>query len=302
MTIKTGACKSKRKFHMGKGRRYQILAWSMVVGIVALLGGGGTLAWYTLQEREAETAAATVMKPYYLELRNPSETDVLQLSIGSLLQGKTKQIVFCVSSEEVQQINQDTTLFDYELELVYTDNLALKYEIYPLKKVEVSADQSTENLIITEHEVTTNEGTEETAVIYWEKMGGALTGTDVSAERWDQAGLLEASSESGSTEENETSGDAETEEGTDAGDNTENDADTVTQDIINRGTYISYEIQVDESGNTTVDNNLELTAGENTAQYFVLEISWAISSGFEKYDKETDMIYLLAKALQPQPE
>ena len=288
--------KRKKKFHMGKGRRLQLMAWSLVVGMVTLLGGGATYAWYTLKEREAETKTATVMKPYYLELRNPNESDVLQLSIGSLLQGKTKQIVFCVSSEEAEQINQDTTVFDYALELIHTDNLALNYEIYPLQKVDVSPGDNTEDLIITEHEVTTNEGTKETAVIYWQKTAGELIGTDVSAERWEQVGLLEESSQSDSNEEDGTSAD----DGT--GEDAETDADIATQSIINRGTYISYEVQMDENGNLIVDNNLELTAGAYSAQYFVLEIEWKENIQYSDYVKETDMIYLLAKKLQPEPE
>ena len=266
----------KRKFHMGKGLRLQIYAWCMLVGVVLLVGG--TLAWYTLREREAETEPTTVMKPYYLSLRNPDDTDMVQLSVGSLLQGKTKQIVFCVSSEEAQQINEDTTVFEYALELVHTDNLALKYEIYSLTAVDESEAENVEGLITTEREVNGEDGSTSTEIAYWQKTSDALTGTDVSAKRWEQAGLLEADADTGDA----------------------------TADIINRGTYISYE-KVEADGETegavaAVDNGLELTAGADTAQYFVLEISWNITSGFEKYDKETDMIYLLAKALQPMPE
>ena len=259
---------------MGKGLRLQLLSWSLMIGVVVLLGGAATFAWYTLREREVETTTANVMKPYYLSLRNPNESDVLQLSVGSLLQGKTKQIVFCVSSEEEARVNQDTTIFDYALELVHTDNLALEYELYPLQKVDVEEGESREDLILTEHEIVTGEGTKETAVIYWQKTAGKLTGTDVSEERWAQAGLVE--------------------------EDFDGDMNTATQGVVNRGTYISYAIH--KNGEETIDNNLELTAGENSAQYFVLEISWAINSGFEKYHKETDMIYLVAKVLQPEPE
>jgi len=286
--------KRKKKFHMGKGRRYQLLAWSVVVGMVAMLGGGATYAWYTLKEREAESKTATVMKPYYLELRNPNESDVLQLSIGSLLQGKTKQIVFCVSSEEAQQKNPDTAMFDYALELVHTDNLALNYEIYPLQKVDVSAGESTKDYIVTEYEVTNGANEQQTAVIYWKKTGEALTGKDVSEERWEQAGLLENNGDSGS-EESGASG---------------TDANAATQSIINRGTYIFYEIanevtaEEEELGSeeTTEDTQFELTAGENTAEYFVLEIEWKDNIQYGDYVKETDMIYLVAKAVQPEPE
>ncbi len=304
----------KRKFHMGKGLRLQIYAWCMLVGVVLLVGG--TLAWYTLREREAETEPTTVMKPYYLSLRNPDDTDMVQLSVGSLLQGKTKQIVFCVSSEEAQQINEDTTVFEYALELVHTDNLALKYEIYSLTAVDESEAENVEGLITTEREVNGEDGSTSTEIAYWQKTSDALTGTDVSAKRWEQAGLLEADADTddgvdtgdaAGTDDGADTGDAAgTGDGAGTGEDTGTDAATATADIINRGTYISYE-KVEADGETegavaAVDNGLELTAGADTAQYFVLEISWNITSGFEKYDKETDMIYLLAKALQPMPE
>lgn len=278
--MKSQPDKKERQLHIGKSLRLQVYAWCLVVGVVMLVGG--TFAWYTLREREAETHTATVMKPYYLSLRNPNETDVLQLSVGSLLQGNTKQIVFCVSGEEAEQINKDTTAFEYELELVHTDNLALKYEIYSLDKLEESEAENAENVITTEHEETLEDGTVETQLLYWQKsFGSALVGTDVSAERWKQAELVAEDS------------------ATDA------EADAATEGIVNRGTYISYgKREASQENSVAVDNGLKLEPGEDAyaSQYFVLEISWDIVSGFEKYDKETDMIYLLAKAVQPEPE
>lgn len=264
------ASKRNKKFHISKGLRSLMLAWSAIMGITAMLGAELTFAWYTLKAREAETTVANVMKPYYLSLREADGSDVLQLSIGSLLQGKTKQIVFCVSSEEAQQHNTDTAVFEYELELVHTDNLALKYELYPLVMAEVAEGDSTDGLIVTEHEVTGAYGEQETMLIYWEKTGEELAGTDVSAQRWVQAGLTEDSTDNG--------------------------------DIINSGTYISYDVSAESDDPGFGGEGLQLTAGEATAQYFVLEISWSISAGFDNYDKETDMIYLVAKAVQPEPE
>lgn len=228
----------KEKFNIFKGLRLSSYTWAVLVGVMLLVGV--TFAWYTLQKREAETKAPNVMKPYYLSLSNPDETSTLQLSVGSLLHGSTKQIVFCVNTKEAEQINKDTTTFAYDLELVHTDNLPLNYEIYKLEKLE-------------------------------DTEGTLLEGTDVSALRHAQVGLI-ASAE----------------------------AESTAQSIINKGTYISY-------GKTeSIDNGLELTVGGTggayTSQYFVLEISWKSISDYSKYDKETDMIYLLAKILQPEPE
>ncbi len=246
---------------ISKGLRMQIYAWSALVGVLLMIGI--TFAWYSQQKREAETEIGTVMKPYYLTLLNPSESAALQLSVGSILQGQTKQIVFCVSSEDDSQTNRNPSIFTYDLELVHTDNLALKYEIYPLeKKDETVAGE--DNIIVAE-DIVTEDGATVTKTTYWKKSGEALSGKNVSEERWKQVGLVEAD-----VSEGEASG-----------------GDTSGGDIINRGTYISYK----EAGNTE----------NGSTQYFVLEMEWNITTGFEKYEKETDMIYLLAKAVQPEP-
>ena len=93
--------KRKEKNSIAKGLRMQVLAWAMIVGILMLFGG--TFAWYSIKAREAESKPAEVMKPYYLVLLNPSETDVLQLSVGSLMPGRTKQVVFCVSNKNNEE-------------------------------------------------------------------------------------------------------------------------------------------------------------------------------------------------------
>lgn len=249
-----------RKIHIGENLRLQIYVWSVIVGITMLIGM--TFAWYTLREREAETVNAAVMKPYHLTLRNASETDTLQLAVGSLPNGKTRQIVFCVSNKEDGQVNTDKSAFEYALELIHTDNLALNYEIYPLARV--AEGQS--DIIVAEDVLTDVSGNTTTETTYWQKNGAALAWTDVSDERHTQAG--------------------------------------VTGTEINSGTYISYgKTAGDENGDGAVDNGLVLDAGEQeyASQYFLLEISWAITTGVEKYDKETDMIYLMATAVQPEP-
>lgn len=249
------------KIFIGENLRLQIYGWSIIVGITMLIGM--TFAWYTLREREAETVNAAVMKPYYLTLRNASETDALQLAVGSLPSGKTRQIVFCVSNKGETQVNTAASAFEYALELIHTDNLPLDYMIYPL----VSVEEGQSNIIVAEDVLTDVSGNTATETTYWQKSGSALAGTDVSAVRQAEVGLA----------------------GTE----------------INRGTYISYgKKEADVSGNGAVDNGLILEPGTqgDASQYFLLEISWAITTGVEKYDKETDMIYLLATAVQPEPE
>ena len=73
---------------------------------------------------------------------------------------------------------------------------------------------------------------------------------------------------------------------------------------VNAGKYTSY-------SETSNSQALRLEAGVNLdgtptfdSQYFLLEIDWSdgAAAEFEKYEKETDMIYLLVEALQPKPQ
>jgi len=251
----------KKKIHIGKGLRLSSILWRIAFGIVVFMGA--TFAWYSLQIREAETKSVNVVKPYYLTLLNPSETDVLSLPVGSLPGGHTKQIVLCVSNEN-EQINKDKTAFEYDLELIHTDNLNLNYQVYHLE----AANEDAEGVIVAEDSVTDELGAVSVERTYWIKDGAALIGTDVS-DKQHQAVKL-----------------------------------TNLESIINKGTYISYGKVLDGNGQVIVDNGLELDAGNNSSasQFFLIEITWNEVSNFEKYDKETDMIYVVAKALQEEPE
>ena len=275
--------KKKKKLHIDKDLRIMVYVWGLVVGMMLLVSS--SYAWYTLNTREAETVTPNVMKPYNLELQDATGSVSKQLSIGGLQQGEIKQIVFSVTNKENPQINKNKTAFDYALELIYTNNLALQYEIYPL----ISVQNPDENSLATQETVTVTEGEGENATTveqvvtsYWEKDATALDGEDVSGIRWSQAGLTNVVDDENTNE---------------------NEADAPTADIINRGTYISYEKKTDNLG-AVLNGNMKLDAGEDAyaTQYYVLEIQWSIDEGFEKYDKETDMIYVVAKAVQPEPE
>lgn len=252
--------KKKRIKFIKKGLRIQILVWSCILGGMSLIGG--TFAWYQRVMREAESVTAKVMPPYYLTLLNPSETALLEMSVGSLMPGQVKQQVFCVSNkdnEENEQLDMGGADFDYSMELIFTENLALNYEIYKLEPAE-----ETTGTIMVEDVVESENGTE-TKVTYWNKVGEALKRTDVSTTRHNEI----------------LSGD--------------------TSNILNRGKYFSYE------KTQTIDNGLHLSSGtgekDYDSQYFVLEIEWKTeeTTNFDKYEKETDMIYILVKALQPEP-
>lgn len=247
--------KQKSKKKISNYFRTPVFAWCIFVGCLMLFGV--SFAWFTMVERVAESKPTSVMQPYYLTLLNPSETSALQLSVGSLMPGKTKQILFCVSNksnEENELINMGGADFDYSLELIHTDNLALDYSLYALNAT--TEEEATESTLVAEDTVVID-GETTTMLTYW-NIGQQFTGEDVSATRHEEIGL--------------------------------------TGTEINRGTYISY-------ASTDFHLKDDTQSGYDT-QYFLLEIEWQseATSNFEKYDKETDMIYLLVKALLPEPE
>jgi len=240
----------------------QVLAWISVLGCFLLIGS--SYAWYSLVIREADSETVEVMEPYYLTLLNSGGKDALQLSVGSLMPGRTKQIVFCVSNKKNEEkINMGGSDFDYSMELIHTNNLALDYKIYELEK-----SDEINGKIVTNDSITEEDGSVTTKHSYWNvKVDGvALAGTDVSDKRYEQVGI------SGSE--------------------------------INSGTYIEY--TKDTGTNGEDGTNLHLTSSAEDgyeSEYFLMEIEWKDSaqSNFEKYERETDMIYILVKALQPKP-
>ncbi len=155
------------------------LTGAAILGCIVLIIA--SYAWYNLSERSAETDEIVVMKPYRLSLTNPSETDVLQLSIGSLLLNETKQIIFCVNNGN----EENAAEFDYQMELIYTDNLALEYRIYELEEAEDAL-----NAYIVAEDIVVADGKPQAVCTYWNtKSSTALIGQDVSLERHGQVGL-----------------------------------------------------------------------------------------------------------------
>lgn len=254
--------KKKRKRIFDR-ERYKIMMFCAMLSLV--IGSSATYAWYGARERTADSAPADVMKPYYLNLRNPSDTADLQLSVGNLFPGDVKQIVFCVSNKnnEKQGLDMGVTSFGYSIELIHTENLALEYKIYELIRKE--GGQSGEVTVLDVVEV---DGVSTEYITNFDKKSNvSLVGTDVSDTRRTQAGL------------------------------------TGTMPV-NAGKYTSYT-------KTSNSQALRLEAGVNPdgtptfdSQYFLLEIDWrdGAATQFEKYEKETDMIYLLVEALQPKPQ
>ena len=169
------------------------------------------------------------------------------------------------------------TTFNYAIEMIHTENLALEYSIYELS----STNAPGEGVITALDTYLVDDGNgasvEETQTTYWVKsQAAALSGDVVSDARHEQVGFTDASGNLLAKENLP----------------------------VNAGKYTAY--TKDSAGEL-----LKLEAGEDAegnpqfdSQYFLLEIDWeeGADAKFENYEKETDMIYLLVEAIQPEPE
>lgn len=251
-------------------KAWLVLCLSLVLVLII-----GTFAWYIISAiREVDSVETDVMTPYLLYLLNPTDEQSLALTIGNLHPGETKQAVICVSSKKPGEmgttISKDSE-FAYELELAYTENLALDYEVYELEPVEDGEAESTSDLIVAwDSTGTTTKNFKKAST--GEKLVKA--DPDVSAQRQ-----------------------AEMYPGTDA----------ERAKIINLGQYDSY--QKDATG-TTLSLNTNVTEDnsvEYDKDYYLIEMKWKATDEdgntiqFENYTKETDLIYVIVKAMQPEP-
>ncbi len=271
--MKKEPTKGSNKKRIIKRRHYHLIIWSAIAAL--FVATTSTYAWYTIKKREADSAPADVMKPYYLTLLNPSETEVLQLAVGNLFPGEVKQVVFCVSNKDNEKtgLEMGLTTFNYAIELIHTENLALEYSVYELN----STNAPGEGVITALDTYLTDGGNEESRTTYWVKVGNnALSGELVSDARHKEVGFTDASGNLLSKENLPVN----------AGKYTAYNKDS-------EGKLLKLEAGTDAQGNPQFDS-----------QYFVLEIDWeeGAEAKFENYEKETDMIYLLVEAIQPKPE
>lgn len=254
-------------------------AWLVACLALVMVMLAGTLAWYVLNAiREIDSKDTEVMTPYLLYLLNPTDEKSLALTVGNLHPGETKQAVICVSSQKpedigIMTISKDSE-FSYELELAYTENLAVDYNVYELETVEAEAGDgtTTDELILVQDE--NGENTK-----YFQKAGNeklANANVDVNAKR--QKEMYGG---------NETS----------------------RQSIVNLGQYDLY--QADAAGNNLKLNTKVFVENDEVQydkDYYLIEITWkqtdanGASIQFDDYRKETDLVYVIVKAMQPEPK
>ena len=252
-------------------------AWLVLCLSLVLILIVGTFAWYVISAiRRVDSEDTTVMTPYLLYLLNPTDEQSLAITIGNLHPGETKQAVICVSSQKPEEmgiaaISKDSE-FAYELELAYTENLALDYKVYELELIEDAEANVIEDLIVVEDSTGSNTKTFKRA-LSGEKLAKAEP--DVSQER--QKEMYPGS-------------------------------DEARAKIVNLGQYDSY--RTDAAGKV-LSLNTKVTTENGTVEYdkdyYLIEMKWKDKDEngntvrFENYTKETDLIYIIVKAMQPKP-
>lgn len=240
----------------GRIKRYMVIALC-----AALLVAAGTVTWYVIHsQRDIDSQKTEVMTPYFLYLLNPSDHSSLALTIGNIHPGEVKREVICVSNQKPglsseREISRDSN-FLYELEMAYTENLAVNYEVYELERDDVNGDIAV---------VEDTNGVIHTLASFKKKNTEQMTAADVSEVR---RGEVYGSDLAG---------------------------------IVNLGRYRSF-----TEGTDGKKLELEATVSGNDVNYdmdyYLIEITWQDGINFEDYNKETDLCYVIVKALQPKPE
>ena len=262
-------------------------AWLVACLAVVIIVLVGTLAWYVLNAlREIDSKDTEVMTPYVLYLLDPADEKSLALTVGNLHPGETKQAVICVSSKnpegldpsDIITISKDSE-FSYELELAYTENLAVFYHVYELELVSnTNGDDATDTssgLILVQDENGEN--------IKQFKKAVADEETDTSADALEK----ETPDISGQRQKEMYGG-----------------SDEDREKIVNLGQYDLY--QTDAKGQPLkLNTNVTTTTSggiEYDKDYYLIEIQWKNDIHFDDYRKETDLVYVIVKAMQPKPE
>lgn len=226
-----------------------------------------SFAWYYyLSHRNVYSEEREVMPPYYLYLVDPNGTDALNLTVGNLHPGETKQIVVGVSNQEptvedsepTYKISKDSQ-FNYELELAYTQNLPVDYKVYELTKV----------------------STEESDTI-------TVEGKDSAKNYFKKGSILQNRNGTGT-------------EDTISKKNNEEMYGEDLSNVVNLGKYDIYDKTTDGK-----EFELTTTVGTGEVvfdlDYYLIEIKWQDGIIFSDYLKETDLVYVIVMAKQLEPK
>lgn len=107
--------------------------------IVLFVVIASSMAWYRYENKDSAVREnIEVMTPYFLYLLNADGKTSLQFAVGNLHPSETKQIIICVSNKKPENLSEEAidiakeSDFDYDLGILYTENLAVNYNIYEL--------------------------------------------------------------------------------------------------------------------------------------------------------------------------
>lgn len=250
-------------------RKYKkpIIITMMIICILAL---AVTYSWYLYsRDNHADSKDVQIMTPYFLYLLNPDDKNSLQLSVGNIHPGEVKQVVFCVSNKKPDDVTDSSidiareSKFNYDLEFIYTQNLLVNYDIYELQKSDYTdeSDIPDDGIVV--------EGIDS---VYWQKMKNDDETT---------AKPLKFTKDETAARLNELFRDD-------------------TSGIFNKGKYLLY--QKDTNGNPLGLEYKNINGVHKYEyDYYLLEISWQEGVDFSKYTKETDLVYVVVNAKQPEP-
>lgn len=234
------------------GKRLKmVIAILSVLAIMLAIG----FAWYSYYKKHTDSEKMEIMTPYTLYLLNSGATDTLELNVGGIHPGETKQIVVCVSSHDVGAEDTQTSkegIFPYTLELIHTENVGLTYNLYPLTRLAFEA--SGEDIISSDYTVAEN-GSAVVKKAYFQK-GDLLSGDTTKSIEYQKEMYGESNVAS----------------------------------VVNKGTYCVY---------SKNEFQLSLSDPDKRYNYFLVEIVWSAETTGNS--KETDLVYLVAKAGVPKP-
>lgn len=263
--------KDKRKTRQVHNDYYKrgcqlIVALALVMVLILALV---TYAWYTLLlTRRVNSKERDVMQPYYLYLVEPNGTDSLRLSVGNLHPGETKQIMIGVTNQKPNneggvsyQIGKNSS-FHYDLELAYTSNLPLNFQVYALTETDQASGESTYTAKWTDQ-------SKQSVTKNYEKT--LLTKNGDSSKQLTDKNNSEMY----------------------GADNVEQTVNQATYDVYDKNGDTDFQLstKIDENGDVTFDLN-----------YYLIELSWQNDISFPDYLKETDLMYVMVNAMQLEPQ
>lgn len=242
-----------------------------VMVIMMLIIIGLTYSWYLFtDDNQGDRKDVDIMTPYFLYLLNPDDTYSLKFAVGNIHPGETKKIVICVSNKKPVDETEGSidiareSKFNYDLEFIHTENLPVNYDIYELQKYDLPENATVDDNWILVDGISN---------YYWIKMQGQLN-------------------ENGTAKPLEVTKDL-------TGERLQNVFGTETPEgVINKGKYLLYKYDGQAEPQPM---GLEYRDGKYEFDYYLVEISWKEGIVFNDYTKETDLVYVVVNAKQPEP-